>query len=211
MYTRKPTDVDKDLVEVLINKSDLNDKSKQVLMQLLLDDNKIRIFRERNNYVKTCKAIINMNISDNIKEDLYTYYDKIFRFFLGYYQLLVNDTNEIKKGHKIYFKFCDLDQCKNDSSFFQTSQFLFDIYYKVSNLNEYNAIIEIIDINDQYFDVLNEYMYDDSICPIKFKENILLFLANNSSKLDKEHYRSRVKQFFKKEKGLYKIKALNKN
>ena len=197
---KKPEKIDKDLISVLIKKNKYDKNVKEVLNSLLLDDKYMRVFKQRISYIKTCQTIIDMEISIDTnckKRELLNYYNKIFKSFFGYYQLLMRNNNS-NLALEIYLDVCDLKQCKNDLEYYKLLEFLFSIYTKFDDLKEYKTVVKLVDINNQYFDLLNKYVNETSLENKEFIDNVTLFVANNNSDyINEEQYEENLKKYFK--------------
>ena len=197
METNRPTNIDMELVAKFIDLKSIDQKAKDVLKLLLLDSKYARIFKDRPSYILTCKAIIDMDMSSadlSTKQAFKDHYLKIYRCFLGYYQLLTSNKNETLRN-RIYMDFCNLEQSKKDAEFLQTTDFLFNVYNRFGDLSEYNIVLKLISINNQYFDLLKKYCMDAKC------SDIVIFLANNSSQfLSRQEYIDSLESSFTKEK-----------
>lgn len=205
---KKPDKVDKELISVLIRKNKSNNNVKDVLKKLLLDGKYIRVFKQKMGYIKTCQTIIDMDISVDTnckKRELYNYYEKIFKSFFGYYQLLMRNK-DTSLSLSTYLNVCDLKECKNDLEYYRLIEFLFSIYTKFDNLKDYRTIIKLIEINNQYFDLLNKYVNETKLENKEFIDSLTLFVANNNSNfINKEEYEENLKKYFIEESKNYYI------
>lgn len=177
----------KNLIEKKEKKSIFNEKS--ILYTILCDTKYVRLFKNSISYIETCKSIINMEIKNAhcYKEsDLYNYYFSIYRSYLGYYQLLMqNKTNAIER-EICYINFCKLKQCKTDEYFYQVLDFLFSIYYKFENIYFYNQLINLLNtVNSDYLDILQKSTKGEfNLTKSEYQSRLLKFLRIKNIELD---------------------------